>query len=167
MKHILVTGATGKVGAQFIRRVLDSADHRDLTIRALCHNRVPDPHHRIEIAKGSIADRDSVRAAMRGITHVVHCATCKETPDQVMEMFPETYAVGAQFGVVLVPVQHSASQDNDDTTSANRAIEVATFRNDLGYSDGRHPDHVRFSQHPREDVARRDFTINAMMLDPV
>ena len=47
------------------------------------------------------------------------------------------------------------------------AVEVATFRSDIGYSDGRHPDEVRFSGDPREDVARRDFTINGMMLDPV
>jgi poly(A) polymerase len=73
------------------------------------------------------------------------------TPEQVMEIFPDTYAVGAQFGVVLVP----------------HTVEVATFRSDLGYSDGRRPDAVRYSQEPREDVARRDFTINGMMLDPV
>jgi poly(A) polymerase len=75
------------------------------------------------------------------------------TPDQVMSIFPETYAVGAQFGVVLVP----APQGD---------VEVATFRSDIGYSDGRHPDEVRFSADPREDVARRDFTINGMLLDP-
>src|SRR5438445_1198611 len=75
------------------------------------------------------------------------------TPDHVMAIFPETYAVGAQFGVVLVP-----SPEGD--------VEVATFRSDIGYSDGRHPDEVRFSQDPREDVARRDFTINGMLLDP-
>ena len=46
-------------------------------------------------------------------------------------------------------------------------VEVATFRSDVGYSDGRHPDEVRFSSDPREDVARRDFTINGMLLDPV
>jgi poly(A) polymerase len=46
-------------------------------------------------------------------------------------------------------------------------VEVATFRSDIGYSDGRRPDEVRFSQDPREDVARRDFTINGMLLDPV
>jgi poly(A) polymerase len=76
------------------------------------------------------------------------------TPEQVMKIFPETYAVGAQFGVVLVP-----SPEGD--------VEVATFRSDIGYSDGRHPDEVRFSADPREDVARRDFTINGMLLDPV
>jgi poly(A) polymerase len=46
------------------------------------------------------------------------------------------------------------------------AIEVATFRSDVGYSDGRHPDEVRFTKEPREDVQRRDFTINGMLLDP-
>ena len=43
-------------------------------------------------------------------------------------------------------------------------VEVATFRSDIGYSDGRHPDQVRFSKSPREDVGRRDFTINGLML---
>ena len=84
------------------------------------------------------------------------------TPEQVMTIFPETYAVGAQFGVVLVPVPDVASN-----VSTGTVVEVATFRSDVGYSDGRHPDEVRFSQDPREDVARRDFTINGMLLDPV
>ena len=90
------------------------------------------------------------------------------TPEQVMKIFPETYAVGAQFGVVLVPV---AKEDSEDGASGEGlfqglTVEVATFRSDIGYSDGRHPDEVRFSRDPREDVARRDFTINGMMLDP-
>ncbi len=46
-------------------------------------------------------------------------------------------------------------------------VEVATFRSDIGYSDGRHPDQVRFSKSPQEDVERRDFTINGLLLDPV
>jgi poly(A) polymerase len=87
------------------------------------------------------------------------------TPAQVMEIFPETYAVGEQFGVVLVPVPRGGVACNVPTQSY--AVEVATFRSDLGYSDGRHPDEVRFSSDPREDVARRDFTINGMLLDPV
>ncbi len=90
------------------------------------------------------------------------------TPPQVMSIFPETYAVGAQFGVVLVPAPEVQSpQDGSGSApSKSSAIEVATFRSDIGYSDGRHPDEVRFSQDPREDVARRDFTINGMLLDP-
>jgi poly(A) polymerase len=90
------------------------------------------------------------------------------TPAQVMEVFPDTYAVGAQFGVVLVPLpQELRACGPGNATSKAQAVEVATFRSDLGYSDGRRPDEVRFSLDPREDVARRDFTINGMMLDPV
>ena len=84
------------------------------------------------------------------------------TPGQVMSIFPETYAVGAQFGVVLVPVPEGSREP-----AQSAAVEVATFRSDISYSDGRHPDQVRFSRDPREDVARRDFTINGMLLDPV
>ncbi len=90
------------------------------------------------------------------------------TPEQVMNIFPETYAVGAQFGVVLVPLPEGYLDSSEESTSSkSHAIEVATFRSDLSYSDGRRPDEVHFSSEPREDVARRDFTINGMMLDPV
>ena len=101
------------------------------------------------------------------------------TPLQVMEIFPETFAVGAQFGVVLVPLPAKDAASNVSTEDSDRGdvaacasseasvVEVATFRSDIGYSDGRHPDEVRFSQDPREDVARRDFTINGMLLDPL
>ncbi len=51
-------------------------------------------------------------------------------------------------------------------SAAKSYVEVATFRCDVGYSDGRHPDEVRFSRDPREDVQRRDFTINGLLLDP-
>src|SRR5271169_1813385 len=93
------------------------------------------------------------------------------TPTQVMEIFPETYAVGAQFGVVLVPIYPVNSvveppAEDLQNAKGSHTVEVATFRSDHGYSDGRRPDEVRFSQDPREDVARRDFTINGMMLDP-
>jgi len=80
------------------------------------------------------------------------------TPEQVMRIFPETYAVGAQFGVVLVP---GFGEDN------SQLVEVATLRSDIGYSDGRHPDQVQFTKDPKEDVRRRDFTINGLLLDPV
>jgi putative nucleotidyltransferase with HDIG domain len=74
-------------------------------------------------------------------------------PDQVLILFEKTFAVGAHFGVVLV-------------SSGEIVTEVATFRSDGAYSDGRHPDAVRFSTSAEEDVKRRDFTINGMMLDP-
>ncbi len=90
------------------------------------------------------------------------------TPRQVMALFPETYAVGEQFGVVLVPLpEHSGAPCDPQSTTKSQCVEVATFRSDIGYTDGRHPDEVRFSKDPREDVARRDFTINGMLLDPV
>jgi poly(A) polymerase len=79
------------------------------------------------------------------------------TPQQVMQIFPRTYAVGEQFGVVLVPEPSGAT---------STVVEVATFRSDVSYSDGRHPDEVRFTKDPRKDAQRRDFTINGMMLDP-
>jgi poly(A) polymerase len=79
-------------------------------------------------------------------------------PALVLTLFEKTFAVGAHFGVVLV--RSKASGDEEIVT------EVATFRSDGAYSDGRRPDAVRFSTSPEEDVKRRDFTINGMMLDP-
>src|SRR5580704_14425086 len=104
--------------------------------------------------------------------------TTDATPDQVMRIFPDTYAVGAQFGVVLVPqptprwdaagMPESPLRDATGYVSPNaHVVEVATFRSDIGYSDGRHPDQVRFSKEPFEDVERRDFTINGLLLDPI
>jgi poly(A) polymerase len=80
------------------------------------------------------------------------------TPEQVMAAFVRTEAVGAHFGVVLVI---------DKVHGERIATEVATFRHDGVYSDGRRPDQVRFSLDPREDVLRRDFTINGLLLDAV
>ena len=90
------------------------------------------------------------------------------TPQQVMQIFPQTFAVGEQFGVVLVPQSSGATGTlARPGERAKGAVEVATFRSDMGYSDGRHPDQVRFTKDPREDVERRDFTINGKMLDPL
>ncbi len=100
-----------------------------------------------------------VRDLMLGREPKDYDVATNATPQQVMGIFPQTYAVGAQFGVVLVPEPQAALQSG--------TVEVATFRSDIGYSDGRHPDEVRFSSDPREDVMRRDFTINGMLLDPV
>ena len=90
------------------------------------------------------------------------------TPQQVMQIFPQTFAVGVQFGVVLVPSEETDRMDEGlaQASRSKSTVEVATFRSDVSYSDGRHPDEVRFSKSPREDVERRDFTINGMMLDP-
>ncbi|MCL6566290.1 MAG: CCA tRNA nucleotidyltransferase [Acidobacteriia bacterium] len=73
-------------------------------------------------------------------------------PDRLQELFPGCLLVGARFGVIVVVEQ-------------GVQVEVATFRSDLGYSDGRHPDRVVYAESPREDVLRRDFTINGLLLD--
>ena len=104
-------------------------------------------------------------------------------PDEVMRIFPRTWAVGAQFGVVLVPVEDRSSEDEKQVLRAHNTraqddknlgeeknsavIEVATFRSDGLYTDGRHPDQVTYTRDPREDVQRRDFTINGLLLDPL
>ncbi len=83
------------------------------------------------------------------------------TPDRVLELFPGSIAVGARFGVILVPETVLAPG-----SAGGAQVEVATFRSDLAYSDGRHPDGVVFSRTAREDALRRDFTINGLLLDP-
>ncbi|KQZ46571.1 NAD(P)-dependent oxidoreductase [Ensifer sp. Root558] len=83
---ILVTGATGKVGQHLISTLLDRPRFSKARIRALCHNRVLNPSERLEIIRGSIADRAVADAAIAGATHIVHLATCKETPADVMDV---------------------------------------------------------------------------------
>jgi poly(A) polymerase len=73
------------------------------------------------------------------------------TPDKLIALFPDSVAVGAQFGVIVV-------------LRDGLKLEVATFRCDGGYSDGRHPDNVVFARTPKEDVQRRDFTINGLLM---
>ena len=84
------------------------------------------------------------------------------TPDIILNLFPnkKTLTVGAHFGVVLV------CEPNDGEDEAI-STEVATFRHDGAYTDGRRPDAVRFSTSPEEDVLRRDFTLNGLLLDPI
>ena len=100
-----------------------------------------------------------VRDMLLGVEPKDFDVATSATPDMVMGMFAKTYSVGAHFGVVLV-----CTPDGD---GGEIATEVATFRNDGAYSDGRRPDAVQFSTDAREDVLRRDFTINGMLLDPV
>jgi UDP-glucose 4-epimerase len=83
---LLVTGATGKVGRAFIQRVLEDASLERFRVRALCHNRVLQPRERLECVRGSIQDRADVQRALEGVTHVLHLATSKETPDEVMDV---------------------------------------------------------------------------------
>jgi len=73
------------------------------------------------------------------------------TPERVISLFPDSVAVGAQFGVIIVPLD-------------GHKVEVATFRSDIGSADGRHPERVVFSSNPEQDVQRRDFTINGLLM---
>ena len=84
-------------------------------------------------------------------------------PERVAQIFPHSLMVGAKFGVVVVVQEPEAS---DQPKNAPATVEVATFRSDVGYSDGRHPDQVVYASSPQEDVQRRDFTINGLLLDP-
>ncbi len=86
MRKILVTGATGKVGRVFVDALLARPQFDDVLIRALCHNRTLPAHPRVETVHGSIADEGAVQQAMQGVTHVLHLATCKETPQEIMDV---------------------------------------------------------------------------------
>jgi len=93
-----------------------------------------------------------VRDIVRKVTPKDFDIATDATPEAVQQMFPRTYAVGAHFGVIVV-------------VEGDFQFEVATFRADDAYIDGRHPSAVRYSS-PEEDAKRRDFTINGMFYDP-
>jgi poly(A) polymerase len=92
-----------------------------------------------------------VRDLLLGRAPADYDVATSATPEQVLELFPDGITVGAQFGVILVQ-------------SDGGKVEVATFRSDVGYSDGRHPDRVEYARSPEEDVQRRDFTINGLVM---
>ncbi len=107
-----------------------------------------------------------VRDMLLGVPPADYDVATDATPPEVMRIFPETYAVGAQFGVVLVPAPEDVPRSSTPSEHPNY-VEVATFRCDGTYSDGRHPDQVRYSKDPKQDVQRRDFTINGLLMDPL
>jgi UDP-glucose 4-epimerase len=86
MPRILVTGATGKVGQTFINRLLTDDAWQHFTVRALVHHRSLPAHERLEIVRGSIEHAEVVQEAMQDVTHVLHLATVKETPEQIMDV---------------------------------------------------------------------------------
>ncbi|RYZ10023.1 MAG: NAD(P)-dependent oxidoreductase [Myxococcales bacterium] len=86
LSRILVTGAAGKVGQAFIRRFLADPRFESFTVRALCHNRKLPAGPRLEVVSGSIEQRAAVDEAMSGVTHLLHLATSKETPESIMDV---------------------------------------------------------------------------------
>jgi putative nucleotidyltransferase with HDIG domain len=94
-----------------------------------------------------------VRDLLLGLAPKDYDVATDARPDRIQELFPGSIQVGAHFGVALV--RRDGAQ-----------VEVATFRSDHEYADGRHPGHVHFETDPRQDVLRRDFTINGLLLDP-
>ena len=85
-KRVVVSGAKGKVGQAFVGRFLDDSWFDDFLVRALLHNRKLDVHDRMKVVRGSMQDAETVDRAMDGVTHVLHLATCKETPTQIMDV---------------------------------------------------------------------------------
>lgn len=94
-----------------------------------------------------------VRDMLRGVPPKDYDIATSATPEQVLALFPHSHAVGVAFGVIVV---HREGYH----------FEVATFRRDGGYSDGRRPDSVEFTS-AEEDAKRRDFTVNGLFLDPM
>ena len=94
-----------------------------------------------------------VRDMLRGEIPKDYDIATSALPEQITSIFSKTREVGVHFGVVIV-------------IKDNQAFDVATFRNDGSYNDGRHPEDVTFST-PEEDTARRDFTINGIFFDPI
>lgn len=84
--RILVTGATGKVGQAFISAFLADPRFDGAIVRGFCHNRTLETSERVEVVKGTMSSRDDVKRALEGVTHVLHLATCKETPEDIMDV---------------------------------------------------------------------------------
>jgi poly(A) polymerase len=130
-----------------------------------------------------------VRDLLLGREPMDYDVATSATPDVVLRLFPRTFAVGAHFGVVLVatcgganaacvaeaglalpqgafPGATNSERANSEQLAPPQVVtEVATFRSDGAYSDGRHPDAVCYTSSAEEDVRRRDFTINGLLLD--
>jgi len=94
-----------------------------------------------------------VRDLLLGVPPKDYDISTDARPDRIMDLFPNSGRVGAHFGVVLV-------------RSVFAQVEVATFRSDQEYTDGRRPDGVHFETDPAKDAQRRDFTVNGLMMDP-
>jgi poly(A) polymerase len=125
-------------------------DERDFAIQVV--QRLKEAGHQALWAGGCVRDE------LLGLVPKDYDVASDARPERVRRLFPHTVAVGASFGVIEVLGPRAPA--------GRLRVQVATFRSDVAYSDGRHPDAVVFSS-PREDALRRDFTINGMFFDPV
>jgi poly(A) polymerase len=112
-----------------------------------CVRRLKEGGYPAYLAGGCVRDR-----LLGSEPHDYDVAT-SATPAQVKALFPDAFAVGAHFGVVLL------KRDGAE-------VQIATFRTDHAYLDGRRPESVTFETDPKQDVLRRDFTINGLLEDP-
>ena len=140
---VIDSGLDSRAGVQFLRRVSESLENLAVSIV----RRLRDAGFIALYAGGSVRDM------LLGHDPQDYDIATDARPEQVQKLFPHTYAVGAHFGVVVV---HEGGHD----------FQVATFRSDLQYVDGRRPEGVTFST-PQMDAERRDFTINGLFYDPV
>lgn len=124
-----------------------SAARKNLALDIICGLRTR--HHQAYLVGGCVRDR------LLGTDPKDYDVSTDATPDLLASYFPQSELVGAHFGVILV------------RRSAGVEVEVATFRSEGRYADGRHPGEVRFETDPELDVRRRDFTINGLMEDPL
>src|SRR5436190_13260183 len=143
---MLITGGTGGSGEPPLPDFVMKPSPMEKTAREIAA-RLRENGHMAYFAGGCVRDM------VRGLTPKDYDIATDARPEAVQKLFPRTYAVGAHFGVIIV-------------LENGFQFEVATFRSDEGYVDGRHPSAVRFSS-PEEDAKRRDFTINGMFYDPV
>ena len=95
----------------------------------------------------------AVRDLYMGIEPSEFDISTSATPIEIENIFKKTKPVGQSFGVMLVIID-------------NLFFEVATFREDMNYIDGRHPEDVKYTKDPEIDIKRRDFTVNGLMLNP-
>jgi poly(A) polymerase len=107
-----------------------------------------------------------VRDELLGLIPKDYDVATDARPEAVRRLFPRTVAFGMSFGVIDVLGPRARSHDPAGGSAGPLRVQVATFRSDVSYSDGRHPDAVVFSS-AREDAVRRDFTINGMFFDPI
>ena len=130
--------------------MLPNSPHSEAALAVL--QRLRQAGHQAWLAGGCVRD------LLLGLAPKDYDVATSAPPSIVLDLFPRTFAVGAHFGVVLVA---------HESHGREIVTEVATFRSDSAYSDGRRPDSVQYTLSPQQDVQRRDFTVNGLLLDPL